>query len=108
MLELAREHNPALDAVEWIHGDGTSLEPLADASADACFSQVVFQHIPDPEITLGYVAEMGRVLRPGGSAVELPALAAAGSAGMEVERVSGEGTQWCLVLLRHSQSAATE
>jgi hypothetical protein len=27
---------------------------------------VVFQHIPDPAITLGYVREMGRVLRPGG------------------------------------------
>jgi SAM-dependent methyltransferase len=39
---------------------------LADASADACVSHVVFQHIPDAQITLGYVREMGRVLRPGG------------------------------------------
>ena len=31
-----------------------------------CFSHVVFQHIPDPQVTLGYVREMGRVLRPGG------------------------------------------
>ena len=30
------------------------------------FSHVVFQHLPDPAITLGYVREMGRVLRPGG------------------------------------------
>jgi len=29
-------------------------------------SHVVFQHIPDPAVTLAYVAEMGRVLRPGG------------------------------------------
>lgn len=66
MIELAREHNPQLDNVEWIVGDGTSLLPLADASVDACFSHVVFQHIPDPGVTLGYVREMGRVLRPGG------------------------------------------
>lgn len=66
MIALAREHNPQLDNVEWIVGDGTSVAPIADASADACFSHVVFQHIPDPEITLGYVREMGRVLRPGG------------------------------------------
>jgi SAM-dependent methyltransferase len=66
MLELAREHNPGLDNVAWIAGDGVSLAPVPDASADACVSHVVFQHIPDPEVTYGYVREMGRVLRPGG------------------------------------------
>ena len=69
MLELAREHNGHLENVEWIEGDGTTLAPIPDRSADACFSHVVFQHIPDPEITYGYVREMGRVLRPGGWAV---------------------------------------
>jgi len=66
MLALAREHNPRLANVRWLHGDGTTLHPIADASADACLSHVVFQHLPDPAITLGYVREMGRVLRPGG------------------------------------------
>jgi SAM-dependent methyltransferase len=66
MLELAREHNPSLDNVEWLLGDGHSLRPIADGSVDVCHSHVVFQHIPDPEVTLGYVREMGRVLRPGG------------------------------------------
>jgi SAM-dependent methyltransferase len=47
-------------------GDGTSLRPVADASVDGVVSLVVFQHIPDPQITLGYVREIGRVLRPGG------------------------------------------
>ena len=69
MLGLARQHNPGLDNVEWLHGDGAGLGVLADASVDGCFSHVVFQHIPDPEITLGYVREMGRVLRPGGWAL---------------------------------------
>lgn len=66
MLDLARAHGDGLDNVEWLLGDGTSLAPIADASADACVSHVVFQHIPDPEVTLGYIREIGRVLRPGG------------------------------------------
>jgi SAM-dependent methyltransferase len=66
MLELAKQHNPRLDNVEWLHGDGKGLGPVSAASVDGCFSHVVFQHLPAPELTLGYVREMGRVLRPGG------------------------------------------
>lgn len=145
MLALAAEHNPTLANVDWIEGDGTSLRPIEDASVDFCFSHVVFQHIPESQITLGYVREMGRVLRPGGraafqisnrpdlhrrrpsmrrlravpsrllrrgpggqaheawlgSAVELDDLRfAAASRELELVRVVGEGTQWCLVSLR--------
>ncbi len=142
MLEQAREHNGALANVEWILGDGDSLEGVEDASADAVFSHVVFQHIPEPAITYRYVEEIGRVLRPGGwaafqvsdspavheqrlsfrervravlgnapkgvdhaawrgSAVDLGELrAAAARGGLEVERIHGEGTQYCLVRLR--------
>ena len=145
MLARARDHNPALANVEWILGDGSSLAGVPDAAAEACVSFVVFQHVPDPEITLGYVREMGRVLRPGGwsafqvsnapgihrppgrmrrlaawlgglggrrptaqahpawrgSAVALDDLRrAAREGGLEVERTVGEGTQFCLVLLR--------
>jgi len=66
MLARAREHNAHLENVTWIQGDGTSLAGVPDAQADACVSHVVFQHMPDPRITLGYVREIGRVLRPGG------------------------------------------
>jgi SAM-dependent methyltransferase len=69
MIDQAKQHNEALENVTWVHGDGTSLAGVADASADGCFSHVVFQHIPDPAITLGYVREIGRVLTPGGWAV---------------------------------------
>jgi SAM-dependent methyltransferase len=145
MLELAREYNPDLDTVRWIHGDGETLGAIRDGWADVCFSHVVFQHIPDPRITLGYVSEMGRILREGGwaafqisnapaihrrrglrerietglrsavgrgprgqthpawrgSAIDLDELwATASAAGMNVERTVGEGTQFCLVLLR--------
>jgi SAM-dependent methyltransferase len=66
MLARARELNPQLTGVRWLHGDGESLAGVEDASADGCFSHVVFQHLPDPELTLGYVREMARVLRPRG------------------------------------------
>ena len=145
MIERAREHNVSLENVTWLVGDGESLAGVDDASADACISHVVFQHIPDPAVTLGYVREIGRVLRPGGwaafqisndphlhrkrtgregvrillkaitrrgpkgqadpswlgSHVELDDLrAAAADSGMTVERVVGEGTQFCYVRLR--------
>jgi SAM-dependent methyltransferase len=142
MLARAREHNGHLKNVRWILGDGVSLAGIPAASVDSCVSVVVLQHIPDPEVTLGYVGEVGRVLRPGGwaalqvsndpaihrprrrlgprlralvgrapggqrhpawlgSPVELPALtAAARAAGTDVERVWGEGSQYCQVLLR--------
>ena len=66
MLARAREANPELTNVRWVHGEGTTLAEVGDGEADGVFSHVVFQHIPDPAITLGYVSEMGRVLRPGG------------------------------------------
>ncbi len=145
MLELAREHNPDLSNVEWVLGDGFGLSAVGAARFDVCISHVVFQHIPDPEITLGYVREIGRVLRPGGwtafqvsndrrlhtpatgakalkalarrrlgqapqgqddprwlgSSVDVAALrAAAAESSMAVERVVGEGTQFCCVLAR--------
>jgi SAM-dependent methyltransferase len=145
MLRRARELNPELAGVEWLQCDGRSLTGVADASADVFFCHVVFQHVPDPAITYGYVRDIGRVLRPGGwagfqvsndpgihrppplkarlthrlralrgrapkgsehpawlgSAVDLGELrAAAEQAGLTVERVIGEGTQFCYVLLR--------
>ena len=66
MLAQAKELNSHLDNVTWLQGDGASLAGVEPASIDAIVSFVVFQHIPDPAITLGYVREMGRVLRPGG------------------------------------------
>lgn len=149
MIDRARRHHRGLDNVEWIVGDGRSLEPIADASIDACLSHVVFQHIPDPGITLGYIAEMGRVLRAGGwAAFQLsndPTVhrrqtgirgarrrlaAAAGRAprgqddpawlgssvrlddlgqacrrgGLEIERLVGPGSQFCLVRARRARS----
>lgn len=65
MLGRAQAYNAELDNVTWVHGDGTSLAGIPDAVADGLISHVVFQHIPDPQITLGYVKDMARVLKPG-------------------------------------------
>jgi SAM-dependent methyltransferase len=66
MLERARENLAGLDNVTLHLGDGRSLAPIPDESVDGVVSLVVFQHIPSPAITLGYVREIGRVLRTGG------------------------------------------
>ena len=68
MLAIAQNENATLGNVEWILGDGTTLRGIDDGAADAVVSHVVFQHIPDPQITLGYIREVGRVLRDGGVA----------------------------------------
>lgn len=142
MLTRARQLNPELANVTWRLGDGRTLEGIEDGSIDACVSVVVLQHVPDPGITLSYVREVGRVLRPGGwaalqvsndpaihrardplrqrlaalvgrapkgqrhaawlgSHVELEDVrAAAAAGGASVERVWGEGSQYCQILVR--------
>jgi len=145
MLAQARRLNEGLPKVTWMLGDGVSLAGIPDGTADACVSHVVFQHIPDPAITFGYLRDIGRVLRPGGwaafqvsndpgihrrrlgvartrlalasalgrapkgqahrawrgSAVTLEDLRRAVDAGhMDIERLTGEGTQFCMVLTR--------
>jgi SAM-dependent methyltransferase len=66
MVDQARANLSAMDNVEFVVGDGTSLRPLPDGGFSAVISLVVFQHIPDPQVTLAYVREMGRVMQPGG------------------------------------------
>jgi SAM-dependent methyltransferase len=145
MISRARSLQQSLGNVTWVVGDGTTLRPLTDASVDVCLSHVVFQHIPDPAVTLGYVREMARVLRPGGwagfqistdaqihrprrglrarmrrlaagvgraprgqddpawlgSAIDLGELReVAAKCDLELERVVGAGTQFCLIRAR--------
>ena len=144
MLELARKYNAGLENIHWLLGDGDSLAGIADESVDGIVSLVVFQHIPDPEVVMSYVREMGRVLKAGGwaafhvsndpsihrapgfaarlrgalsqkhpsgqgdaawvgSAVDLDELRrVAAASGLEVDRTSGEGTQFCVVGARRA------
>ncbi len=65
MVRRARELVPH-DGIGFQLGDGASLQPLTDGSADLVVSFTVFQHIPDPEVIEAYIAEAGRILAPGG------------------------------------------
>jgi SAM-dependent methyltransferase len=47
-------------------GTGADLATVSDASVDFVLSFTVFQHIPDVAVIERYIAEAGRVLRPGG------------------------------------------
>ncbi len=66
MLELTTSASPA--NVETFLVDGVRL-PMPDASADAVFTAHVLQHLDGPGYVREYLAEMFRVLRPGGTAM---------------------------------------
>lgn len=60
MIEQARAASGG--AVAWVPGDATAL-PLPDGSVDAAYTERVLMYLPDPGAA---IAEMVRVLRPGG------------------------------------------
>lgn len=66
MIELARERLVSHDNVVLHTTTGTDLSVFPDNFFDFCYSYIVFQHLPTPELTLRYVAEVSRVLKPGG------------------------------------------
>lgn len=48
---------------------GEDLAPFEDRTFDFVFSEHVFQHMPDATAIARYMAEIGRVLKPGGGAL---------------------------------------
>ena len=66
MVTQARALCPELKNVTWEITNGFELSLIPDSSVDFAFSFLVFQHVPDREIILRNIAEMLRVLRPGG------------------------------------------
>jgi len=65
MLEAARRNLSHRNNVEFHLSDGLSL-PFPDESLDAVFANMYLHHTPDPQAA---IAEMVRVLRPGGRLV---------------------------------------
>ena len=65
MLERARQNLAGHTNVEYHQSDGHRL-PLPDASVDAAFANMYLHHCPDPAAA---VAEMVRILKPGGRLV---------------------------------------
>jgi ubiquinone/menaquinone biosynthesis C-methylase UbiE len=67
-IELCRKRFAEADNIEFHVNDGRSLDGVATSTVDGVWSFDVFVHIA-PEDTRAYVAELARVLRPGGRAV---------------------------------------
>jgi SAM-dependent methyltransferase len=65
MVERARALVTAPN-VTFAVGSGSTLDGVETATADLVVSFTVFQHIPDVSVIEDYIAEAGRVLRPGG------------------------------------------
>jgi len=65
MVRQARELVPD-PRIDFEIGTGAGLGPVDDQSADLVMSFTVFQHIPKVAVIEQYLAEAGRVLRPGG------------------------------------------
>lgn len=49
-----------------LQNNGADLRVLGDITIDFAFSYIVFQHVPSREVIRNYVAEVHRLLRPGG------------------------------------------
>ena len=65
MVEAARRWNRHGERCEYVLNEEPSLARFADASFDFVYSNLVLQHMPE-ELGRRYVAELARVLRPGG------------------------------------------
>jgi ubiquinone/menaquinone biosynthesis C-methylase UbiE len=67
--EMISKANESLRELKNVHlhvGNGHDLSLFGDRAFDFVFSYITFQHIPKTAITLKYVREAGRVLKPGG------------------------------------------
>lgn len=67
-IEACRERFAAYGSAEFHYTSGADLAPVADASVDVVWSFDVFVHINAAEVE-AYLAEIARVLAPGGRAV---------------------------------------
>lgn len=75
MVERARRQVAGRTNVTFRVVSGDRLDGIADACADAVVCYLVLQHLPRRRAVIDYLAEIGRVLVPGGEAfVQLPVL----------------------------------
>lgn len=67
-LGRARERHPRLHNVTWALADGETLDGVQDASIDVALVPAALHELRDATTVLRHVAELGRVLVPGGVA----------------------------------------
>jgi SAM-dependent methyltransferase len=66
MLATARRLDRSAGRCTFVLNERPDLSRFDDASFDLVYSSLVLQHLP-PELARGYLAELTRVLRPGGA-----------------------------------------
>lgn len=66
MIAQAKKNLAATPNATVLQNSGADLRVLGDITIDFAFSYIVFQHIPSREVIRNYVAEVHRLLRPGG------------------------------------------
>jgi len=66
MLAQARRLKPAGKQCAFVHNDAPDLRLFADACFDFVYSSLVLQHLP-PALTVKYLAEFVRIVRPDGA-----------------------------------------
>jgi ubiquinone/menaquinone biosynthesis C-methylase UbiE len=67
-LDLCRQRLGDATGVEYVRSHGADFPGVADASVDRIWSYDAFVHIAPLDVA-GYLSEMARVLKPGGTAV---------------------------------------
>lgn len=66
MLDYCRAYCGDSAAIEYVLCDGDGIPAVADASIDGAYSFFVFQHMPRRTLAAAVLADLHRVLRPGG------------------------------------------
>lgn len=66
MIEHAHDYLADVPNVELHLNDGRTLDGVADNSVDWVYSHLAFQHLTSYDIVESYIAEIARVLKPGG------------------------------------------
>ncbi|MDX8150028.1 methyltransferase domain-containing protein [Patulibacter brassicae] len=69
MIETAQEIHGHREGFSWLVGHAGALEGVADAAADAVLALGVLTHLPTQALQLEALAELARVLLPGGAAL---------------------------------------
>src|SRR5205823_2698739 len=66
MIELAQDLNRDRPGCTFVLNDRPDLSQFDSSSFDLVYSSLVLQHMPSPEIALGYISEFLRLVRPDG------------------------------------------
>src|SRR5581483_3137575 len=66
MLAHCRAYCAGLSGIDYILSDGYGVRDVADTAIDGACSFYVFQHMPSLDMARSVLADLHRVLRPGG------------------------------------------